>query len=159
MQGPSETAGFIQAGKRQESTCAEPDRQRGRKMDKSEAIKYGKTVIEMHEEDKDSLTYQFAKLALDELQKDAVSRETYDQAVQERDIAIRQLKELGYELGEKIEPQTARWIVKIDHQGWYRVCSNCGNRPLKNQWGTGDALSSHCPSCGKEMVIIENPEE
>lgn len=92
-------------------------------------------------------------------QKDTVSKEVYDQTVRERNVAIGQLKELGYELGQKIEPQTARWIVKIDVQGWYRVCSNCGNKPLKNQWGTGDALSSHCPSCGKEMVIIENPEE
>ncbi len=37
--------------------------------------------------------------------EDVVSRGVFEQVMWERDIAIQQLKELGYEFGEKIEPQ------------------------------------------------------
>lgn len=47
---------------------------------------------------------QWISKALD--QEPKISLDTYKQVTRERDIAIEQLHELGYEFGEKIEPTT-----------------------------------------------------
>ena len=44
--------------------------------------------------------------------QETVSRGVFEQVMWERDIAIEQLKELGYSLGEKIEPQDGDLISK-----------------------------------------------
>lgn len=45
------------------------------------------------------------KMALEDLSHPQISEEAYKQVMWERDIAIKQLNDLGYEFGEKIEPQ------------------------------------------------------
>ena len=77
---------------------------------------------------------------------DAVSREVFEQVVCERDIAIEQLNELGYEFGEKIdqEPKTGHWIAHSDGI-WIKhyECSECGK--------VHDTYSDYCPNCGAKM--------
>jgi len=50
------------------------------------------------------------------------------------------------------EEDTARWERYDDDKNhcWYYRCSNCHNKPLRNEW-TYDELSSYCPYCGKYM--------
>lgn len=48
--------------------------------------------------------YKLAIKALEQQQSDTVSRGAFEQVMWERGVAIGQLKELGYELGQKIEP-------------------------------------------------------
>ena len=56
--------------------------------------------------------YEF--LGIDDIPaEDVVERGVYEQVVWERDIAIKQLEELGYELGQKVEPVVER--SKIDN--------------------------------------------
>jgi hypothetical protein len=73
----------------------------------------------------DGSLYETQQVALDMAIKaleqqpcdDCVSLGTYKQVVYERDVAIEQLKELGYELGEKIrtsEECVSREQAKID---------------------------------------------
>ena len=66
----------------------------------------------------------------------------FDQILWERDCAIEQLKELGYELGQK--PKTFQWITtKIDYDCW---CRECRYRIKK-----GVKLPLNCPNCGADM--------
>lgn len=61
------------------------------------------------------MTHQYMEIKLKELEKrikaleqepsgETVSRGVFEQVRWERDIAVEQLHELGYELGQKIEP-------------------------------------------------------
>lgn len=78
-------------------------------MNREEAIKHletysttngsGQTTQAQHEEAK-----RMAIKALEQEPSDTVSRGAFEQVMWERDVAIGQLKELGYELGQKIEP-------------------------------------------------------
>lgn len=80
--------------------------------------------------------------------EDMVSRGVFEQVMWERDIAITQLKELGYGLGEK--PKTGRWIKVIDkidslgNKTWHYKCDKCGaSRP--------PLFDRYCPYCGANM--------
>ena len=53
---------------------------------------------------------------------DMVSRGVFEQVMWERDVAIDQLKELGYSLGEK--PRTGRWMRT--NYSYTFECSECG---------------------------------
>ena len=70
---------------------------------------------------------------------DMVSRGVFKQVMWERDVAIEQLKDLGYKLGEK--PKTGHWIDKDDKSA---VCSCCN----RNNTLYGD----FCKWCGAKMV-------
>lgn len=80
---------------------------------------------------------------------ETVSLEAFKQVMRERDIAIEQLKELGYGFGQKIEPQTGHWKrISMDKYSehskyWYR-CDRCGKDNLGN--------TDWCPNCGAKMV-------
>lgn len=76
--------------------------------------------------------------------------ETVNQIKWERDIAIEQLKSLGYSLGE--EPRKAKWIVLTNCSNEGTYCSRCRvkifsdtNRQHKKK------LSTYCPNCGAKM--------
>lgn len=75
---------------------------------------------------------------------DIVSRGVFEQVMWERDVAIEQLKELGYGLGEK--PKTGHWIKENPPMvERYPFCSECGLvNPFEN------ALN-YCPNCGAKM--------
>ena len=82
-----------------------------------------------------------------ESSEDVVSRGVFEQVMWERDVAIEQLKDLGYGLGEK--PKTGNWIDRWWEEGcegdcirWR--CSECGR---KESW-----QENFCPSCGARMV-------
>lgn len=63
---------------------------------------------------------------------DAISREVFEQVMWERDIVIQQLKELGYEFGEKVEPQTTNVLSCCDgckhFNSRYTACLFCFKR-------------------------------
>ena len=76
--------------------------------------------------------------------KDTISRGVFEQVMWERDVAIEQLKELGYGLGEK--PKTGHWISHYDEdakEGWYE-CDRCHTERAFN--------TDYCPDCGAKMV-------
>ena len=82
---------------------------------------------------------------------DMVSRGVFEQVVWERDVAIEQLKDLGYELGEK--PKTGHWILTDDD---FVYCSECEDsyypRPIDASW-------YYCPHCGAKMVEPQERSE
>ena len=77
---------------------------------------------------------------------DVVPMGTYKQAAWERDMAIAQLKELGYGLGEKI--RHGYWTLQNDADakayGW-NICSECGVH-------VGEP-TNFCPNCGTKMEL------
>ena len=87
--------------------------------------------------------------------KNTVSAEAYKQVAKERDIAIQQLNELGYEFGEKIK--TGHWIDDMRLGYHVSICSNCNWR------GHGDTCliytPKYCPNCGAKMVEPQESEE
>ena len=69
----------------------------------------------------------------------------------ERDMAIAQLNELGYGLGEK--PRTGHWIRLKHGKG---KCSECHDVVLIAQM-YGNA--NYCPNCGKRMIEPQESED
>lgn len=66
----------------------------------------------------DEMTLEQARQAVKDLREklaehfgDTVNLQSFKQVMWERDIAIEQLKELGYGFGQKIEPKTGHWKV------------------------------------------------
>lgn len=58
---------------------------------------------------------------VDDATKVKIWQDMYKQAAWERDVAIKQLEQLGYELGEKIEPDHFREVTKkIDYDEWWK---------------------------------------
>lgn len=78
--------------------------------------------------------------------KDMVSRGVFEQVMWERDVAIDQLKELGYGFGEK--PRTGHWIECEDEVKVY--CSECKE--------ISDYPTNYCPNCGADMQESEEQE-
>ena len=79
--------------------------------------------------------------------KNTVSVEAYKQVMRERDIAIQQLNELGYEFGEKIK--TGHWInlqlIPDDITGHtHGECSVCHKVRI---------VDKYCPNCGAKMEV------
>lgn len=68
----------------------------------------------------------------------------------ERDMAIAQLNELGYGLGEK--PRTGHWILldECSNGGYY--CSECHKKVVKEGWSNTVKKIKLCPNCGCRMV-------
>lgn len=77
----------------------------------------GYAVEELTDDEKEA-----CNMAISTLECGKMLEVCYDQVKQERDIAIGQLKELGYELGQKIEPckdAISREAVLSVIDGWY----------------------------------------
>ena len=77
-----------------------------------------------------------------------VSKGAYEQCKWERDMAVKQLAELGYSLGEKTKKRLnstskGHWIISSD--GYYPYCSECLTEPK-----SGD-MTDVCPTCGADM--------
>lgn len=87
---------------------------------------------------------EIKRIYTEEQEPKKVSLGVYEQIRWERDIAIEQLKELGYGLGEKIEPKTGHWIPTYGNV----MCSVCGN--VKDSRNVGKA-THYCDSCGARM--------
>ena len=77
---------------------------------------------------------------------DTVSRVVYEQIMWERDIAIQQLKDLGYGLGEK--PRKGEWIPVYGKNGKTIMsykCSVCEFHPKHA------IITDFCGGCGADM--------
>lgn len=82
-------------------------------------------------------------------EKEFVSLETYKQVAWERDIAIEQLHELGYEFGEKI--RECEWKQeKILEFSLSDCVTSCGHT---EHYSTG--IDKYCRHCGKPIKISE----
>lgn len=98
------------------------------------------------------------------------NREYLEQVKWERDLAVKQLEDLGYGLGEK--PRVGKWVLKKElvplpydsdpldldnydedtHSEWkeFYHCSNC-------DWKSGDFKGgSYCRNCGARMEDNKN---
>ena len=89
---------------------------------------------------------------------DAVSRSVYEQACWERDMAIKQLEEIGVGFGEKTDDVKrvvyGHWIfpTKIGGRAWnIPHCSVCDGVPC----GT-DENTKYCAHCGAKMEGLNN---
>lgn len=87
-----------------------------------------------------------------ETSDDAVSREVFEQIMWERDVAIEQLKELGYGFGEK--PKTGHWIIIDDCEKFIAKCSECGR--IEDSRMISKYPYCHC---GARMVEPQEGEE
>jgi len=87
-----------------------------------------------------------------------VSREVFEQVMWERDLAIKQLEDLGYGLGEKpkasVTPKTGHWI-RITNGAMREkyICSKCG-RQIEDD-GVEGLLPIKYPycHCGAKMEV------
>lgn len=52
-----------------------------------------------------------------------------------------------------IEPERkkGRWVDVTDGICVWKVCDQCGEKPLWNEWKTDRDLSNFCPNCGADM--------
>lgn len=92
-----------------------------------------------------------ANKILDEIPTaDVVSKDLYNQAVWERDVAIGQLAEIGKSLGEKMDD-----VAPVKNGTWNadETCSCCGKKTTEglvaekwNYW-----FPDFCPHCGAKM--------
>ena len=88
----------------------------------------------------------------EEYKDNYVHTETLKQVMWERDIAISQLKELGYGFGEKIVEGHNNDVCEWSKQGGYNFYlhkTSCGTED------TFDDSYKYCPYCGKKIKIIE----
>ena len=82
---------------------------------------------------------------VDIVNENYVSLGAYEQAMWERDTAIRQLESYGVGFGEKAEMQRVRhgkWVICSN--GYYPYCSECHFIPK-------EGMSKYCPDCGCKM--------
>jgi hypothetical protein len=104
--------------------------------------------------------------------KDVVSRGVFEQVMWERDVAIEQLKELGYGFGEK--PRTGHWIETAEE--YYKAVNEYGGGVNEdtpyfvNDIACSECLSMFsvidneterfdcCPHCGTKMVEPQESE-
>ena len=81
--------------------------------------------------------------SLPSAQPEQPSREYIEQLRWERDLAIQQLKELGYGLGEKPRTQPEQRKGKwLNESMDYAECSECGFYGI---------TTNYCPQCGADM--------
>ncbi len=74
---------------------------------------------------------------------DLISKSVLDQIKWERDIAISQLQELGYELGEKPRTEKTAELRIVGNTTMHYECSLCG--------GAVDKWDNFCKHCGAIM--------
>ena len=82
---------------------------------------------------------------------DTVSRVAYEQIMWERDVAIQQLKDLGYGLGEKPKENKGEWL-NTEEEGKCK-CNKCGEIcGFKKDKTYGYYVAEDiCPNCGADM--------
>ncbi len=85
-----------------------------------------------------------------------------DQIKWERDMAIAQLKELGYGLGEK--PRTGHWIEIAQYSdGKHKIeCSECKGLIFSRGHANSFVVKNEykfCPHCGKRMIEPQESEK
>jgi hypothetical protein len=87
----------------------------------------------------------------DEYKDKYVSIRAYQQVSWERDIAIKQLHELGYEFGEKIEEEYCDYNVHFAPSKDIYFTTKCGHRHN----GYLNVSRPYCGFCGKEIKVVE----
>lgn len=111
--------------------------------------------------DEEYEAYQRAIDALEQQTSDTVSRGVFEQVMWERNVAIDQLKELGYELGQKVEPcenavSRADMLDAVGHGATYtseevqKIVNNLPSvtpQQKYGKWINGDCI---CPCCGED---------
>lgn len=80
-----------------------------------------------------------------------VSIGAYKQVAWERDIAIEQLHELGYEFGQKIEEEYCDYNVHFAPSTAIYFTTKCGHR--YNGYLNGSI--PYCGFCGKKIKVVE----
>ena len=95
--------------------------------------------------------------------KNTVSAEVYKQVARERDIAIEQLNELGYEFGEKIEqPKTGHWIrwyEQKESEGITEYIPHCKCSECDKEYDPHSSqFIKYCNKCGAKMVEPQESE-
>ena len=68
----------------------------------------------------------------------------------------------AYERGKaEAQPQRmrGRWVEVTDGTCIWKVCDQCGEKPLWNEWKTDRCESNYCPSCGAKMDGGEQESE
>jgi len=67
----------------------------------------------------------------------------------------------AYERGKaEAQPQRmrGRWVEVTDGTCIWKVCDQCGKKPLWNEWKTDRCESDFCPNCGADMREGEQDE-
>ena len=80
-----------------------------------------------------------------------VSIGAYKQVSWERDVAIEQLHELGYEFGQKIEEEYCDYKVHFAPSTDIYFTTKCGHR--HNGYLNGSR--AYCGFCGKKIKVVE----
>ena len=122
-------------------------------------------IIERLEEEKESATRRYSfdselsysraikivKQVAEECKDKHVSIGAYKQVAWERDIAIEQLHELGYEFGQKIDKEFCEWF-KYDYRTIAPKNHDIGNP----YWRIPEDMSRlrYCSYCGKKIKVV-----
>lgn len=80
-------------------------------------------------------------------------------AVANGEIICRKLKKIGlleakdgyYVQTPSIEVVQGEWVRKTDDSSYWYVCSQCGERPMRNRFSYREEFSDYCPNCGAKM--------
>ena len=97
---------------------------------------------------------EIVKEVAEEFGKDKyVSIGAYKQVAWERDIAIEQLHELGYEFGQKIEEEYCEWRLCDEQSNVYDT--SCRNPHILIDGSPSDNRFEYCPYCGKRIKEVE----
>lgn len=96
---------------------------------------------------------EIANQVAEEYKNKFVSIEVYKQVAWERDIAIEQLHELGYEFGQKIDKEEFCEWIKYD----YRTIAPKNHDVENPYWRIPEDMGKlkFCPYCGKEIKVVE----
>lgn len=57
----------------------------------------------------------------------------------------------AYERGKAEARMRGRWVEVTDGTRIWKVCDQCGEKPLWNEWRTDRCESNFCPNCGAYM--------
>lgn len=115
-------------------------------MDNRKAIGILKNVISVCEHDCKNCRLEVDKTEILSTFNNAIKalekQTTINQIIWERDIAIEQLKDLGYDLGEKTTTTVTIGRIIGKTELWYQ-CDNCGEYI--------DKTDCYCKKCGRKL--------
>lgn len=129
------------------------------KRDKYENLADGSNFDGFHEEEIKYLAMEEAyehaieivNKVVEENKNKYVSIGAYKQVAWERDIAIEQLHELGYEFGEKIEEEYCDYNVHFAPSTAIYFTTKCGH----SYNGYLNGSRPYCGFCGKKIKVVE----